>query len=125
MTNLQKGFFRLTIVVSVVAGLHGITLNHQDSFDKALSSYRMTAYEKWKSGEIYYENNNGIKLTYKDDLGYTYRDIPLPEGFEMAGVASASYLFCLLRTIPHVLVVWVIYFTIRFVVIGFIGKNDI
>lgn len=121
MTNLQKGFFRLTIVVSAITGLLLLLLNFYSHYGQVVSSFQRDQYEKYKAGEISYEFENMV-LTYQSDPNYYEAIKPRPKGTDKVSVLFKTFLLALLSAIPYVLAVWVIYFTIRFVVTGFIGK---
>ena len=96
-------------------------------------SFRLDSYNKLKqqyeAGEIYYEDENTGKITYESHPNYfsdTFTSLrgPHPKGFQMVVVYFKAFLFTLLGAMPYVIAVWVIYFTIRFIVMGFIGKNE-
>ena len=123
MANLQKGFFRLTIVVSVITGLLFFLLSFEGSQRNVKTSFQRDQYEKYKAGDISYEFENRV-LTYESDPNYYFAIKPHPKGFQKVVVFFKAFLFALLGATPYVLAVWVIYFTIRFVVTGFIGKNE-
>ena len=48
MVNLQKGFFRLTVVVSVFIGLLFFLLNFEDSQRNVETFFQRDSYENWK-----------------------------------------------------------------------------
>ena len=121
MSNLQEGFFRLTIVVSVITGLSFLLLNFYIHYDQVVSSFQRDQYEKYKAGDISYEFENRV-LTYESDPNYYFAIKPHPKGFQKVVVFFKAFLFALLGATPYVLAVWVIYFTIRFIIMGFIGK---
>ena len=135
MGNLQEGFFRLTIVVSVITGLLFLDVpGFEDSYSDEAWYFRQGLYYKlaqeYKTGEAYYTDvNSGEVFTYeshpryfdKHHYGRTYRQAPL-KWFQKVFVFFKVVLFALLGAMPYAMAVWVIYFTIRFIVMGFIRK---
>ena len=117
MVNLQKGFFRLTVVVLVIIGLLFFLLNFEDSQRNVETFFQRDSYEKleksYEAGDIYYENETTSEVfTYESHPNYFkdhFRSIgPKPEGFQKVVVFFKAFLFTLLSGTPYVLAVWVI-----------------
>ena len=151
MINFGKGFFRIVLVVSVFILLLSPIPELERPLATEMEKYQDGLYEKWKSGELVLVKmieGEQKRISYSDDPDALFpprkRDpnksysvywsshwrnfdrgfYKLKNPFLKAFIYTKAYIIASPAGIVWFGMIWMVYFILRFIAMGFVSKNN-